>query len=71
MKQPSNYPPIDVEKTLSLMPAWVKEKERRYYIQKKIADKAFGKVVEQIFGKEKKVSNAKVAKKKAAKKKSK
>jgi hypothetical protein len=65
MKRSQSYPPIDVEKTLSLMPAWVKEKERRYYLQQKIAEKAFGEVVEYIFGdKKKKVAKKKIAKKK-------
>ncbi|CAN5876856.1 hypothetical protein BH11BAC7_BH11BAC7_32180 [soil metagenome] len=62
MKQSANYPPIDVQETLSLMPAWVKEKERRYYLQQEIAERAFGDVVEYIFGDKKKKSKKKKSK---------
>ena len=61
MKQAS-YSPINVEETLSLMPAWVKEKERRYLLQKKIAQKAFGEVVEYLFGDKKKAAKKKKSK---------
>jgi hypothetical protein len=59
MKHSSEYPPIDVEETLSLMPAWVKEKERRYHLQQKIAKRAFSEVIEYLFGDKKKTSKKK------------
>jgi hypothetical protein len=40
----TGYSSIDVERTLSLMPSWVKEKERRYRRQKKLSEKVFGTV---------------------------
>lgn len=48
MNKTTDHIEIDVEKTLALMPAWVKEKARRYREQKKLAEKVFGPVVRQI-----------------------
>lgn len=38
----------DLLRALALMPWWVKEKERRYRRQKKLAEKVFGALVKKL-----------------------
>lgn len=48
MKSNYKYQPINVEETLTLMPLWIKEKDKRYRKQKKLSEKLFGSVVKYI-----------------------
>ncbi|HLG03273.1 MAG TPA: hypothetical protein VI731_06735 [Bacteroidia bacterium] len=48
MKRTTSYLESDVLKALKSMPSYVKEKTFRYKRKKKIAEKAFGKLVKQL-----------------------
>lgn len=48
MKIENDYKPINLKKTLKLMPLWAKEKDRRYREQKKFREKLFGPLIKQL-----------------------
>ncbi len=48
MKKRTSKETASLKKSLSKMKWWAKEKERRYKIQRRIAEKAFGKLVKEL-----------------------
>jgi hypothetical protein len=48
MRKEPEYKPINLKKTLAKMKWWIKEKDRRYIEQKKLANRVFGPLLKRL-----------------------